>query len=1668
MSSLALSYSEACANPLDGKVTAGAATVESSGATLTVNQTTSRTAIEWQSFSIGASESVTFNQPDASSIALNRVMGQNPSEILGSLSANGQVFLLNPNGVLFGADAQVNVGGLLGSSLGMTDQDFMAGNNTLTGDSTAGAIVNKGDLISATGGYVALIAPHVVNEGSIGAPKGTVALAAAEKVTLTLNSGSLVGVSLDQGTLNGLVENKTAIRADGGQVILTAKAMDQIARSVVNNTGIVEAATLSSEHGIIRLEASEVHNSGSLSANTIGVHATNDIALEAGSRLRANGAQGGDITVQSQAGTTLIDGVIEATGSDTTGGSIMLLGAKVGLTGSARIDASGESGGGTVLVGGDYQGKNPDVQNAHSTYVGADTTISADATTRGDGGTVIVWADDFTRFLGNISARGGALSGNGGFVETSGRNNLEALGRVDTSAPFGAIGNWLLDPANIDITNGGGTTGSFTGSPDSIFTPNQLTATLDAGTLSTALATNNVNVTTTFAGGEAGTITVSAPITRSAGTGTTTLTLTPAQATAGGTITIASTGAISGSADHPLNVNLAANGVGATVTVAAPITTFGGSFSSTGTTFTNNGGPITTSGGAINLFHTTTMTLASPLVSGGGDIVIAGGSTFTDTTQIDSGLGSVTLRGSTDTLAIGIGSTTGTFNITQAQIAGITASELTIGAPTGTAAIHIGTNEALNFGTKDVTFQNISGGMVVEGSAIFGSGDMTFVAGTGLFVNNQIINTSGDVNITADQVALNADIAGAGKLTISPFTASTAIEVGLAPDQIDFGAFSFNANSVTSTTRILQVGDTTNTGGITVVGPFEPGFSSLYLVTGGTIDIPLASSTVTATDLVLAGSTFNNAGPATLVTPGGRWLVYSTSPAGSTEGGLTAIAGSALPRLYNRTFLANGPETILEPGNHLIYSEQPTLAITADDKSRLYGDADPTFTYSSSGFVSDDGVTDTATTAGLAGTPSFTPAAGATTGVGTYAIVADFGGLTSGAGYGFTFADGFLTIDPATLSYVADPASRLYGDDNPSFTGTVTGFKNSENIAGATTGTLAFSSPAVPTSNVGSYAITGSGLTANNGNYVFAQDVANASALTINPATLSYLADLKSRLYGDPNPALTGRVTGFKNGEALADATTGTLNFSTLASAATNVGTYAITGSGLTADDGNYVFSQAAANATALAINPATLTYLADLKSRFYGDVNPTLTGTVTGFKNGETIASATTGTLTFTTPAIVTTNVGTSSIVGSGLSAANYAFVQALANATALTINQRGITLSADNTGRAYGAANPALTYQVTGGALVTGDVIVGTATTSATPASSVGPYAITQGTLTAGSNYALTFVDGILTVTPLSLTVTGDNKSRTYGDGNPALTHQVTSGSLVNGDTLSGSATTPATASSNVGNYAIGQGTVSAGSNYTVIFVDGTLSIGQRSITVTPNNRAKVYGNPDPTLTYVASSLGAGTPLLGTLERAAGENVGGYAINQGSLTDAANSNYLLEFVAGALLAITPRPLIISADDKVKAQGSANPPLTATAVGFANGENMSDLSGTLILVTAATDSSPQGIYAISPSGQSSLNYTITYVAGDLLVITNGLSGAGAEIEAAIASALTRGSCHPTGEEFATSDLRLLPPWDCRMREPKTLLVTDGGMRLPEGLTVKTHRKDAPPLRGAL
>ena len=310
--------SVAMAQPTGGVVTSGNATIAGPSNQLTITQTTPNAAINWQGFGIAAGESVRFVQPDSRSIALNRVVGNDPSAIHGNLSANGTVFLINPHGILFGRGSNVNVGGLVASTLNLSDDDFEAGRYRFSGRGN-GTVVNQGVIRAADGGYVALLGAGVTNQGDVVAQKGTVALAAGRSLTLDMAGDRLLSVSVDEGTVNALVENGGLLQADGGRVIMTTQAASSLMSNAVNNTGVIQARTLENRNGTILLlggtQTGTMQVGGTLDASAPNGGDGGFIETSAAS-VKISGVNVTTAAARGKTGTWLIDPLDFTIGSD--------------------------------------------------------------------------------------------------------------------------------------------------------------------------------------------------------------------------------------------------------------------------------------------------------------------------------------------------------------------------------------------------------------------------------------------------------------------------------------------------------------------------------------------------------------------------------------------------------------------------------------------------------------------------------------------------------------------------------------------------------------------------------------------------------------------------------------------------------------------------------------------------------------------------------------------------------------------------------------------------------------------------------------------------------------------------------------------------------------------------------------------------------------------------------------------------------------------------------------------------------------------------------------------------------------------------------------------------------------------------------------------------------
>ncbi|AUG55374.1 filamentous hemagglutinin N-terminal domain-containing protein [Thalassospira marina] len=417
--------------PQGGTVVGGNVTIgQSSPDTMNVVQGSNSAIVNWQSFNVGSGNTVNFQQPSSSSVILNRVVGNDPSAIFGTITANGTVMLVNPNGVVFGPGSRVDVGGLVATTANIRDADFMNGNynfDIASADPSA-SIINAGNISIRDAGLAALVAPNVQNSGVINARLGKVSLGGAKTFALDFHGDGLLsfGVGADVDTapvgqdgtqVASLVSNSGSIIADGGVVAISARAVKDVIDNVINTQGVIQANSVSSSNGRIILS-------------------------------------GGDN------GTVVAGGSIKATGNDAgeTGGSIVATGDKIAVSAGAEIDASGKAGGGLVAIGSEGDGANGRGTGAWSNEVSIAKTASlkADAIDNGNGGNVTVLSENLTDFGGSISAKGGSEGGNGGFAEVSSHKGVKLTGSVDLTALNGDTGTFLLDPDSLTIVAGSG------------------------------------------------------------------------------------------------------------------------------------------------------------------------------------------------------------------------------------------------------------------------------------------------------------------------------------------------------------------------------------------------------------------------------------------------------------------------------------------------------------------------------------------------------------------------------------------------------------------------------------------------------------------------------------------------------------------------------------------------------------------------------------------------------------------------------------------------------------------------------------------------------------------------------------------------------------------------------------------------------------------------------------------------------------------------------------------------------------------------------------------------------------------------------------------------------------------------------------------------------------
>ncbi|BDD04866.1 hypothetical protein AUTU_23490 [Aureibacter tunicatorum] len=633
-----------------------------------------------------------------------------------------------------------------------------------------------------------------------------------------------------------------------------------------------------------------------------------------------------------------------------------------------------------------------------------------------------------------------------------------------------------------------------------------------------------------------------------------------------------------------------------------------------------------------------------------------------------------------------------------------------------------------------------------------------------------------------------------------------------------------------------------------------------------------------------------------------------------------------------------------------------SLMITADDQSKTFGAADPLLTYQVLDLIAGDNMLG-----------SLIRETGED--VGTYAVNQGTLAVDKPNNYDITFTSGTFTIAPSSVEVVvtAHAKSKTYGDADPVLDYTVAGLQAGDNL----TGSLA----RVAGEDVGSYQIEQGSLAIDAGSSNINYTIRFVGAdLIINKKSLTITAEDQSKAFGSADPVLTYQISGLVAGDNMLG--------SLIRETGEDVGTYAVNQGTLAVDKPNNYDITFTSGTFTIAPSSVEVVVTANAKSKTYGDTDPMLNYTVAGLQAGDNL----TGSLA----RVAGEDVGSYQIEQGSLaidaesSNTNYTIRYVGAD---LTINKRALTITADDQSKAFGAADPVLTYQVSG--LVAGDNMLGSLTRET--GEDVGAYAINQGTLAVDkpNNYDLVFTSGTFTIAPSSIevVVTANVKSKTYGDADPELDYTVAG--LQAGDNLTGSLAR--VAGEDVGSYQIEQGSLvvdasSSNINYTIRYVGADLTINKRVLTITADDQSKVFGAADPVLTYQVSGLVSGDDMLGSLTRELGEDVGSYAINQGTLAVDKPNNYDLAFTSGTFtIAPSSVEVVVTANAKSKIYGDADPMLDYTVAGLQAGDN---LTGSLVRVAGEDVGSyqiEQGSLMVDASS-SNINYTIRFVGADLTI----------------------------------------------------------------------------------
>jgi filamentous hemagglutinin family protein len=1493
----------ALAAPQGGSVVGGSATITNGVNTVTIQQHTNKAIIDWNSFDIALNETARFEQPSSGSIALNRIRDSKASSINGQLTANGTVILVNQNGVVFGATSSVNVNSLVVSVADIDNDSFMNSGSAVFNrpGHTNSTIINHGTITVADAGLVGFVAPHVENQGTITGRMARVTMASGEGFTLDFAGDGISAVTITNDLAAQIVRNGGIIHADGGVIELTAAAARNAVDALVVNTGVLKADSVESRGGVIRLFAARgtVKNEGQIYARaTSAGHAAGAVSLEAlvvenNALIDVSGVQdGGVITVtftDRYSNSSLA--VLDVSGSTGRGGDIIVNGGEKasiyasgayisdGATTGGRVDlfagheiiltnmslsATGAAGGGNVRIGGDYQGLG-NVRRVRNLIMDESSTIHADATDNGNGGRVILWADDTTIFGGRITANAGANGGDGGFIETSGKRELVLGGSAFASAPNGKNGHWLLDPADVTM--------------DAAYVAT-VVASLNAGT--------DVTVDTTGSGGN-GDITLTSTLTS---TGNGDLTLSAARH-----IVLSSNITLGSGGNLTLNADNDGNGTG--YVRAASLTTNNANITIGGGSGAITAGSGYAVGGSTNGLQYGFY--ASGSVNGGGGNIIINGQGGTYSSGSNYGIftiGAIYTTGSGTITLNGTGGSAGNnnygilvdYSTYSAQVYNSSGSgAITLNGLAGSGSNNYGLYLlGTTIGHNSVNYTGLIT-LTADGLGIYGDGGIVrtnnnnvVVSATGSNSNVllPIINaTGGAISITSrgyiytgaltatGAITLNADSDGnadgsstaglLGYIFVNGNIASNGGNITLGGGANPAAGFARGSASNTLQRGVQVAGSVTAAGGNVIIngrgGAYSSGSNHGVLVQNTTSTTGTGTITINGT----GGSAGNNNygilvdnstyGGAVTHTGSGAITLTGITGSGSNNYGLYlesntvggASASGNITLVTDNLYLSSN--TIRTTGNITVkpYTNGTTVGVgTGSGALAISGTYLSYFNWGSSNtlFIGD------ATTAGHMEINYTTTFAKKVAFLSSGNITLSGNITSSVAGDAVVIAAGgnFLNSTNRTISLTNVGSKRwiIYSTQSSSDTpGGLSNANASGPYYGYTYGTLAPDS------------VGGSG---------------NTWVYSVGLGTITFTADSLSRYYGDVNPALTYAFacsTGCSYEDAVAS---GSLSLTTAANNTSNAGTYTIT-----AAVGTLTFNPAYSSYSInyvngnLTVNAAPLTITASAVSGEYGSVS--LNGSTgfssSGLKNSETIGSVTLATNATTsttghynynaTPWAITASAAT----GGTFNAANYNITY---QAGELAISRKALTVTGVTaSNRAYNGLTAAMvdTNDAAISGVINGDdaaLVSGSATGNFSNENAGNGKTVTVSgfSLTGddSGNYTVSNPTTTANISKVDLVITAANVSGEYGSVSLNGSTGFNSSGLQNGETVgSVTLTTNATISSSGHyNYSATPWTISASaatggtfnaSNYNVSYQNAStgLTVSRKELTIT-----------------------------------------------------------------------------------------------------------------------------------------------------------------------------------------------------------------------------------------